>query len=184
MIISWFSICRNFSRWFERRIKREWKTPLIKVDNYKVTLHETVQWDDKLASWERANSDRSILDGLLDDETSEEDLLSFETATLCVSHATNTFLLSLSFVARDRNTWEGYKFNFILRLNIISADIYGKYHAMVCCVTIEHRFIILSLRLILDICCSKNILEDNIFQTVLSTEISPTVNNSISIVEN
>lgn len=104
-----------------------------------------------------------------------------------VSHMprlSNTFLLSLSFVARDRNTWEGYKFNFILRLNIISADIYGKYHAMVCCVTIEHRFIILSLRLILDICCSKNILEDNIFQTVLSTEISSTVNNSISIVEN
>lgn len=96
------------------------------------------------------------------------------------SHTTprlsNTFLLSLSFVARDRNTWEGYKFNFIPRLNIISADIYGKYHAIVCCVTIKHRFIILSYS-ILDICCSNNIAGRYFFQTVLSTEISPTVNN-------
>lgn len=154
-------------------------TPLIKVDNYKVTLHETVQWDDEVASWERANSIVRFL-GLLDDETSGEDLLPFETATLCVSHTTprlsNTFLLSLSFVARDRNTWEGYKFNFIPRLNIISADIYGKYHAIVCCVTIKHRFIILSYS-ILDICCSNNIAGRYFFQTVLSTEISPTVNN-------
>lgn len=86
------------------------------------------------------------------------------------------FCYLLPFVARDRNTWEGYKFNFIPRLNIISADIYGKYHAIVCCVTIKHRFIILSYS-ILDICCSNNIAGRYFFQTVLSTEISPTVNN-------
>lgn len=137
-------------------------TPLTKVDNYKVTLHETVQWDDELASWERANSIVRFL-GLLDDETSEEDLLPFETATLlCVSHTTTfEYLFVISFVCCTRQKYigEGYKFNFIPRLNIISADIYGKYHAIVCCVTIEHRFIILSSRLILDMCRSKNIGE-------------------------
>lgn len=130
-----------------------------------------------MASWERANSIVRFL-SLLDDETSEKDLLPFETATRYVSHTprlSNTFLLSLSFVARDRNTREGYKFNFIPRLNIIPADIYGKYHAIVCCVTIEHRFIILTSRLILDVCCSKNVGGS----TALSTEISPMVNNSM-----
>lgn len=112
-----FNLPQFFSRRFERDdCKERMKgTPLIKVDNYKVTLHETVQWDDEVASWERANSIVRFL-GLLDDETSGEDLLPFETATLCVSHDATTFeyLFVISFRLLHATEIHGRDINLIL----------------------------------------------------------------------